>query len=910
MNHRTILRASCSLAAVLAAFCSGAAELELEIGTGQTFNSISAQMDSKVRAFARNLSILSRKQRATQILAGRGRADIPFSMPATLYLTRQGQRLGESNLLYGDGGSGIVLQFDATGPRSFPLAYRQLLEDTFAEAQSTMVAVFGVPAFGGTVHVRNFDADIGDRDAVAGGYYVPDNGSAEQEIRFPEYSNNEAAAVNFVHCLLLAHMGGSTYGFDAFREGLVRAAAMRVARTAGAMPAGLDPGLIESVLESTYDVGTHYDWYNQRGLGGTKFIAPNLLNTQLPAGGSLGGVYLLRYQMAGSAWQKALVEYPAFASTLNAAVYAQPSLLSDIPGLITKSQEVIDSLFGSAGATLEGRSFAEWFKRQFILHTQVTLGQKLICHPIPLPPIPSSPDFGVFDVPVTWFETLPGGNEILLSGTSYPIFWGDLFDRIFPSSQEDRMDIAGAYGSVTPNIPNFYAGEPFRTVIDIPVQDKITRVIIPAGAIATGSNPTPNDFYGTFIGTDVGALRVRLTHGVTVVDNIPITHGAFEARIDTPAYLNSNRCKVEVIRTISTVETVLLERFFNKGPGPIALDLRLDFGDAGQSFGVGIPKGLSTAGLSVDPFSSSISETLGIAESQVLVARWNGSKARYDIAPDTGMLQQGMGYFLRLPNVASVTIPGRTSPNTPIAVALRPGWNLISNPTSTTLTTDSIRVIHAADTPKPWSEAVGADIGTAFFTFSPGPNDAATSAPETGTMIEATQFNPGNAYFIRVLIAEGVSLLFTPPSAFNRISNSNAVVPSIPKYVMRVRAGRQGHSTQVLLGQSSTATSSFDPREDSGLPPGTFGLQAAIVGNAAYRDIRAIGATQTFNVRFDGLQPAKIYELRTDVVQGRLAAFSYRKVGQIRWNRMTRPLRTFFRADSSTENFQFQVTGQ
>ena len=113
------------------------------------------------------------------------------------------------------------------------------------------------------------------------------------------------------------------------------------------------------------------------------------------------------------------------------------------------------------------------------------------------------------------------------------------------------MDIAGAFGSVAPNFPNLFANEPYRVAIDIPVQDRIARAYVPAGAIATATSPTPNDFYGTVVGlglagTDTG--RVRLTYAATTVDTIPIRNGAFGARINTLGYLGSQRLTVEVIR--------------------------------------------------------------------------------------------------------------------------------------------------------------------------------------------------------------------------------------------------------------------------------------------------------------------------------------------------------------------------
>ena len=127
---------------------------------------------------------------------------------------------------------------------------------------------------------------------------------------------------------------------------------------------------------------------------------------------------------------------------------------------------------------------------------------------------------------------------------------------------------------------------------------------------------------------------------------------------------------------------------------------------------------------------------------------------------------------------------------------------------------------------------------------------------------------------------------------------------------MRVRASREGHSTQVFLGQSSTATNNFDPREDSGLPPGTFGLQAVVDGNAAYQDMRPIGTNQTFSMRFVGLQPLKTYSLSTDIVQGRLHSYFVRRYGQSNWTRVNDPIRTTFRTTSTEARFQFKVIGQ
>lgn len=905
-NWRFILGASCLLAASLAS----SAELTIEIGSQRSPSTIRAQMDAHVRQFAKNASHLTSRIRTTLSRGNRWDARIPFSLPSRVQLTQNGQPIAAERSPFGDG-PGLSLVFDSSGTGSFPPLYRQLLEDVFSQSESTLNAVFGAPNTS-VVHVRNFDATIGDRDAVAGGYFVPNNGSGEMEIRFPVYSNNEAAAVNFVHCLLLAYQGDESYSFDAFREGLVRAATMRVVRTAGAMPAGLDPSLIEAALDNTYDVGTFYDLYNQRALQSTQFIAPNLRDTQLPIGGSVGGLYLLRYQMAGTAWQKVLTEYPAFAATLNGQLYAQPSLAGDIPALIAQSQSVINTLAGSGSATIEGLSFSSWYQRQFGIRVGEVKGNRLLVQPVPLPPETGTSDFGVVDVVAHWFETGNSGNEVLLSGVSFPIFWNDAFDRVFPSTQEDRLDIAGAYGSVTPNLPNLYSGTPYRTTIDIPVQDRIARAYFPAGAIATGSNPTPNDLFGTVVGFPNDAnLKLRFTYGATVVNNIPIQRGAFGFRVNTTPYLGSARCRAEVIRTVNTVETVVIDRFLNKGPGPLCIDLRKDNGDGSQSFTT-IPKGLSTVGLHVDPYESQPSDILGLTAANVLAARWNGAKLKYEIWPDLGAFLQGNGYFVRMPAATTITVPGRTHGGVGVSVALRPGWNLISNPLPETVPTANVSVIKAADALRTWTESLGVELGPLFFEFAPGPNDAATGAPETGTMVSATTFEPGKAYFVRVLNAEGLTLLFegTPPQRPGTLSPMSPPPIGPPRWLMSISASKDGFRTQAEIGQSLTATLGLDPREDSPLPPSVGGLQAtSLAAGGLYRDVRSSTVASTYKVRFSGMEAGKMYRFQTASQIGTVPRYRWRLEGMSRWNYASGSLQFDLRVPRSTMTLEFRMEG-
>jgi hypothetical protein len=888
--------------------------LVVDVSASRSASQIEESVEAAVRDFSRRAARLTESHRNALLKRGLYDRRIPFSLPVRVHLEGlpEGRGGGNQNQIQGNS---IALVFDSSGPRAFPTAYRQLLQDVFNQARPTLDVIFGQPSQGGNVRVRNFDADIGDRDAVAGGYYLHDNGSGEREIRFPVYFSNEAAAVNFVHTVLLAYLGANDYGFDAFTEGLVRAATMRAVRTPGTLPAGLDPQVVESVLDNTYDVGTFYDWFNQRALGGAKFIAPNLRSVPLPPGGSLGGIYLARYQMAGSAWQKTLVEYPGFAAAFNEEFYANPGMRGDAAQLVALADQVLFTL-GGPGSTLEGLPFADWFVRQHILETRDTLGPKLFVQPIPLPPIGGSPDFGVFLIQATFFETRLGGDEILLGGTSYPIFWTPNYDRIFPSGQEDSMPIAGAYGAVAPNLPNIFGGQPYRASVDIPVFDRINRTYVPAGAVATGSNTSENNFYGTVLGVPGGlnaTIRIRVTIGSSVFDNIPVLNGAFGALISSTIFTNAARARVEVIRNESGVDTVFADRFVNKGPGPLALDLRANNGESVFSPLGGLPKGMSLIGLPLDPWAKTGGDLLQIAESQVLAARYNSARANYDIYPNTGPFVLGEGFFVRMDAAQpGFSIAGKAHPGTAVGVALRPGWNLVSPPLAEIVPVAKVKVVRGAELPKTYADATGVEIGTEFFRFAPGPPDAATGAPESGTLDAATVFEPGKGYFVRVLVPEGVTLLFEPNAILRSAGAASGKTkgsaptppPPAPDWLLQLRLVDGPYSSTAYVGQSRTATAGFDPREDSGLPPSLGGFQLTIhADETMFRDIRRIGQATTYELQATGLRPGRLYSLYVTYLGGP-GQFTFTDLAIGAGGRIRGDWHYRFRANAPTRRFQ------
>jgi hypothetical protein len=262
-----------------------------------------------------------------------------------------------------------------------------------------------------------------------------------------------------------------------------------------------------------------------------------------------------------------------------------------------------------------------------------------------------------------------------------------------------------------------------------------------------------------------------------------------------------------------------------------------------------------------------------------LAARYNSSKAKYDLYPDLEPFKIGHGYFVRLDAAQpTFSVPGRVYQNVEGSVALKPGWNLISSPLMESVATSRVRVVKTADSPVAWADASGVDLDANFYEFTPGPPDAATGAPETGTFAPASSFEPGKAYFVRVLASEGVTLTFQPQDFTGSMPQTVAAIPppSGWRLGLTLRYGRTSLKASATVGQSATATRAYDPREDSGMPPGIGGFQLIVEDyEPMYRDIRPIGG-EVYTLHLQGLTPGRTYMLDFKTLLGTVPPLSLR----------------------------------
>ncbi len=876
-----------------------ATHLRVEIGTKRSPKDYQTDTDGSVRKFAKQCAGLSSGWRLSLRQSHLLRS--PFFLPVSVELTSGGRPLTPLPRGAGD----IVPTFDTSGTRVFPDTYKTFLASVWTSSKPAIDAIFGSPSAGGTVFVRNFDADIQDRYAVAGGYYVT-NGTGGPEIRFPIYNNQVAAAINYIHCLVLAYLGNKSYPFDAYQEGFARAATMLIARTPGSIPGSPTSDQIEAVLSGLYDVGPYYDWFNKQGIGGPKFIAPNLLNTNLPSGGSTGGIFLLRYQMAGTVFAKAAIRFPGFLKEFNRRYFLSPASYQTSNDLELLGQQVIDTLGGGAGTKIEGTSFPNWAKRQYVLDARLNPGLKLICTPLPLVADSSTSDFGVFNIVLNVFQTKANGDESLLSGSCYPIYWRPDFSRFFGAAQDDLIRIAAAYGSVTPN----FSGEtfnqnPYRVIVDLPMNGKNDRIVLPAGAYSTGSNNSPRSFIGTIQGLPAPGstpytVKVSWTGGS--LSGIRVSNLAFGANITDAAYLRSTTINVQVLQGSS----IKINRDVIKTEGNLALDLYP--AESEVTYNLVIPAKLSMVSMPLEPFRPNPADILGISDSQTLFARWDSLAGKAQIYPDEGEWRSGAGYWVRHSSAINRTVSGLNIPGMPVTVSLNPGWNQFSLPFTLSTTTTSLFVTTTTEAIGTYAQAVNdGTIGTTIFEYLPD-----FTNPDLGTMIPATSLSPGKAYFIRMNRTEGGSLLIVPSNG-PRVPDGGGSHRTPPQYskiwtLSMTLSEWQGAANTIQIGQATNATRGYDLAIDTDLPPLTNGLQISSLNGRYYaRDFRPNNTLENFDIRIKGLKVGLRYNLH---LQGtnRMPSLKLVNGTSYRWLKSNQDIS--FTASETTKTLRIEMGGR
>ncbi|MCS7066049.1 MAG: hypothetical protein NZL85_07230, partial [Fimbriimonadales bacterium] len=588
----------------------------------------------------------------------------------------------------------------------------------------------------------------------------------------------------------------------------------------------------------------YYDAWNQPVLGSPSFIAPSLRQASIPPG-TTGGLWLVRYLMAGSVWLKLATEYPSFFREFNARYYARytPGLEGDIPNLLAIARETLSALSGSANPTVEGIPFDQWYRRQYILDTSVTYGRKLHAQMFPYASNLQPDEKAVFTVFLTYFQTTRtangGWDEAMLNGTSYPIYWDFNYNRLTLSPQYERVDIRVGTGTV---VPSFVGDEVAhqRLTVDFSVGTENARVVYPSSKVQ-GTN-FRNNFFGVVYGLDNGSVTIDL--GVEQ-KTVEVTKGAFGA-----AFSEETMSRERIARlTFFSAQGVEVGRVqVNTGIGFQYVIVRLQ--PTSDTFRLDLPAGLSMFSLPLRPHETDFAKLLNIPANQLRLAYWRQERFNYVYYPETPAPAPGIGYFIRTVSSLSATIQGEPVPaDREFAIALQPGWNLIGHPFKEAVDLRTVRVVHQFSEPVIWetaTESIGGEpplVGSRVWTLG-----------GAGAYITTTLLEPGKAYWVRVLRPEGVTLLIPPPSR-GRSRSASPPTSDEPAWAMDLTLQSPAGGAVVTLGLD-TPTRTRQARSKEEAPPAlpgmtAFGILEGEVPHAPMliQDTRPLGGRQVWTLR-------------------------------------------------------------
>ncbi|MGC8783990.1 MAG: FlgD immunoglobulin-like domain containing protein [Armatimonadota bacterium] len=753
-----------------------------------------------------------------------------------LVVLREGGKIIQpARTRYGGGTLSFTFEGWDAGQEAF---LRQVINTALPLIES----VYGKPAQSGTVKVVNYDLQIGDRDAVAGGIF----NASTNEILFPVYNSPKSVVINLVHVLIHAFHGPLIFDYDAWEEGFARAVTILVAhRVAQAMNIPDPEGFFKT--DSNYHALPFYDLLNQPALGNNVFIAPSL--KQLPiTPGQLGGMYLPRMQMAGSAWLKVYLEDPDFFKKFNAQYYAQynPNETVKLSGDIPRLKAIAAGVLANGGM-VEGLPFDRWYERQYVLDTSVSFGKKMYAWVLPNRADDGQDNPGI-SIVLLHYQTTADGDEVPLNDVCYPVYWDyNQQNRLFLGAQYERIDIVDGEGTVAPLFINIGGAQ--RVLIDLPLGGLQLRIPFAPGYGGTKNNP--NNLYGAVLGLDTGTVHISSSLGVEA--STALSQGGFGLTLPSPAFEQPGRYTITIKDSNgNTVAT----RQVNLGYQEAVLTLEVT--DSAQTLTHSFSAGLQMISLPILPFASDNADALGVARNGFLLAHWRQDtpgENKYLLYPTAPPFRPGVGYWLKLRSNIIADIRGiapRADQNFTIATTY--GWNQIGNPFTTPVDVSEIEVQYLLNDPVPFATAVSKGwVGGTIWRYNPAINNYEA----------ATTLQPWEGYWLRVLVTEGVTLTFPAP-ATRAQRRSRAQPPSHPpvygakaewQTVLTAIAGNS--RAQVRLGQSVSASDRFDSVYDSEAPPEfgqmlAFGIVNSDWGAAAGRyavDVRRSGARTTWNLQ-------------------------------------------------------------
>jgi hypothetical protein len=249
-----------------------------------------------------------------------------------------------------------------------------------------------------------------------------------------------------------------------------------------------------------------------------------------------------------------------------------------------------------------------------------------------------------------------------------------------------------------------------------------------------------------------------------------------------------------------------------------------------------VPAGVRMLTVPAVPFRSDPAGNFGLSAGDLAMARWNGSLTaanKYEAFPLTPPFRPGRGFWVKLPADRTLEVDGTPAdPGAEAVLSLPNGWNQVGSPWETDVPLAALRVKYQEREMVSLSTAISQGwIAPKLWRYVPG----------TGYQA-ATGLDPWDACWLKVNVAEGVSLVVGPEARVTSRSLGSpviaSVVPALDGWRLHLVATAGGGSSELTIGASRGATSGFDTRFDVERPPSLGDADAAVPFRLAFASAR------------------------------------------------------------------------
>lgn len=556
-------------------------------------------------------------------------------------------------------------------------------------------------------------------DALDGGVY----NAVTDEIRIAEFDPGRASDwFNLIHQVLHAFRGPLLLSFPSWEEGTARAAAlmacMRLRNEGVAELRNFDPK--DPFEGDPLWILPLYDWLNQPPLGSPFFVSPT----------GFEPMAFWRIGASASAWLKVATEDRSFFRKFNEALVRSPdplALRGDTPALVDFAASLV--------STVEGRTFHDWYRRQWVLNTGISVGPKLYVFAVPQ-------HIGIVFI-LHHFRTTPQGDEQPLSGIARLIYRNDQSSDLY-SEEGNEVDIIDGEGIIAPQF--FNIGGPNLILVDIFANNLATTIPFPY--MVRGEEPTENPVWGGVVGSLSGSLTVRFNERTELTASVQRGVFAITQGLDVGTFY---RLEVSHRDPSGFSGSVRLNSAFDitglillTHPAVVRRTLTLD-------------PGIHLFANPLSPPAADEAAALGIPPDRLLLAHWNPTRAgffKYEFYPRLSTpMAPGIGYWLKLFDQTTLIVEGAPiNPQLPYEVPIFGGFNQLGNPYADPppLSASQILVAYGSEGPVPLTEAERLGwVQKSLWTWT----------AQTGYRISES-IQPWHGFWMRCLRPSGVRVIF------------------------------------------------------------------------------------------------------------------------------------------------------